>query len=283
MKKIPIVLSFILIIFSKLGFAYPVGNPFPPFQIIGNLYYVGADDLASYLIVTPKGNILINSSLKANVPMIKESIKKLGFKFSDTKILLISHAHHDHAAGSKLIKKETKAKYMVMAEDVPVIESGGKMDFHYANDPSMYFPVTKVDKILHDGDKVQLGGTELTAHLTAGHTMGCTTWTLNMMDQGKPQQVVILGSLNVNPGYKLINNSLYPQIAEDFENSIKKLKSLRCDIFLGAHAGIFDLDKKYPLLSKQKNNPFFDAEGCQKHIAQKEEEFYTELKKQSPT
>lgn len=277
MKK---VLLLVAALFSQLCFAYPMPNPFPPFHIAGNLYYVGTDDLASYLIVTPKGNILINSDFEANVPMIKASIEKLGFKFSDTKILLISHAHFDHAAGSKLIKQQTNAKYMVMDADVAVIETGGKTDFHYANDSSVFFPMTKVDKVLHDGDKVMLGGVILTAHLTAGHTPGCTTWTMQITDHGKKYNVVILGSLNVNPGYQLINNKTYPNIAKDYVRAIKVLKSLRCDIFLGSHAAHFDLQQKYVLLNKSPTNPFIDPVGCNQHIAQKEHEFYKELKRQ---
>lgn len=262
------------------SFAYPAQNQFPPFHIMGNLYYVGADDLASYLIVTPKGNILINSNLEVDVPMIKTNIEKLGFKFKDTKILLISHAHLDHAEGSAMIKKQTKAKYMVMDADVELVQSGGKSDFYYANDASMYFPSTTVDKVLHDGDHVELGGTVLTAHLTAGHTKGCTSWTMQVIDHGKPYQVVIVGSLNVNPGYKLTHNKTYPNIAEDYTKAINTLKSLTCDVFLGAHAGYFDLQKKYNALDKIDANPFIDPVGCKKHISQKEQEFYTELRKQ---
>lgn len=260
--------------------AYPMPHPFPPFQIKGNLYYVGTDDLANYLIVTPKGNILINSDFSSTVPMIKASIEKLGFKYSDTKILLVSHVHPDHAGGSKLIQQQTHAKYMVMDADVPLAESGGKTDFQYANDPTTRFPPSKVDKVLHDGDQVELGGTVLTAHLTAGHTPGCTTWTMQVTDHGKKYQVVILGSLNVNPGYKLINNKAYPTIAQDYEHAIKVLKSLPCDIFLGAHAEYFDLQKKYALLEKGDNDAFVDPAGYKKFIAQKERDFYQELKKQ---
>ena len=251
-----IILCLIAVLFNQLCFSYPMQHPFPPFRIAGNLYYVGTDDLASYLVVTPQGNILINSDLEANVAMIKASIEKLGFKFSDTKILLISHGHFDHAAGSKLIKQETRAKYMVMDEDVSLVESGGKTDFHYANDPSIYFPITKVDKVFHDGDKIELGGTILTAHLTAGHTPGCTTWEMKVTDNGKQYNAVIIGSLSVNPGYKLINNKTYPNIANDYEYAIKVLKSLHGDIFLAAYAGIFDLKHKYTLLNKSSINPF---------------------------
>lgn len=277
MKKIFLT---IMILFSQLCFAYPTPNPFPPFQIAGNLYYVGTDDLASYLIVTPKGNILINSNLETNVPMIKASIEELGFKYSDTKILLISHGHIDHAAGSKLIKEETNAKFMVMDADVSLIESGGTEDFHYGNDPSMYFPSVNVDKVLHDGDKVTLGGTTLTAHMTPGHTPGCTTWTMQVTDHGKVYNVVFLGSLNLNTGYKLVNNPAYPAIASDYAHAIQVAKSLPCDIFLGAHAVYFDLKKKYALLNTSVSNPFIDPEGYKLHVAQKEQEFNTEYEKQ---
>ncbi|QLH41883.1 MAG: subclass B3 metallo-beta-lactamase [Coxiellaceae bacterium] len=279
MKKI-LTLIAIIILLPNLAFAYPMPNSFPPFHIMGNLYYVGTDDLTSYLIVTPKGNILINSDLEANVPMIKTSIEKLGFKFSDTKILLISHAHLDHAAGSKLIKQQTNAKYMVMDADVPLVESGGKSDFYYGNDVSTYYPKAKVDKVLHDGDQIKLGGTVLTAHLTGGHTPGCTTWTMQLTDHGKQYHVVFLGSLNVNSGYKLVKNKSYPNIASDYERAIKVLKSLPCDVFLGAHAGYFDLKRKYALLNKNTKNPFIDPIGYKNYIAQKEQDFYKELKKQ---
>ncbi len=150
---------FLLLFGSGFCLAYPTQTPFPPFRIIGNLYYVGTDDLASYLIVTPKGNILINSNLEADVPKIKASVEQLGFKWQNTKILLISHAHLDHAAGSEAIKQQTFAKYRVMDADVPLVESGGRSDFYYGNDPEMYFTPSKVDGVLHDGDQVKLGGT----------------------------------------------------------------------------------------------------------------------------
>lgn len=264
----------------SLCFGYPKQNPFPPFRIIGNVYYVGADDLASYLIVTPKGNILINSNLESDVPMIKASIEKLGFKYSDTKILLVSHAHFDHAAGSKIIKDQTHAQYFVMDADASLVETGGRNDFHYANDKDTYFSPTKIDKILHDGDQVKLGDTTLTAHLTAGHTPGCTSWSMQVNDHGKSYQVVFVGSLSVNPGYKLVHNKNYPNIAKDYVHAIKELKSLHADVFLGAHAGYFDLKKKYALLNKTANNPFVDPEGYKNYISQKENEFNNELKKQ---
>jgi metallo-beta-lactamase class B len=254
--------------------------PFPPFRIAGNLYYIGSKGLANYLVTTPEGNILINSDLEANVPMIEASIEKLGFKFKDTKILLISHAHFDHDAGSAKIKKMTGASYMVMDADVSVVESGGKTDFQYGNRPDFLYPPTKVDRVLHDGDKVTLGGTVLVAHLTPGHTKGCTTWTLNVIEGGKTYNVVIVGSPNVNPGYKLIHNESYPQIAEDYERMWRVLKSLPCDIFLGAHGSYFGLEEKYALMKDGGANPFVDPSGYKKFVAKKEQEFHTELTKQ---
>jgi len=255
-------------------------EPFPAFRIAGNLYYVGSKGLASYLVTTPQGNILINSDLEANVPMLQASIERLGFKFSDTKILLISHAHFDHDAGSAKIKELTGAKYMVMDADVPVVESGGKLDFQYGDRPEFLYRPTKVDRVLHDGEEVRLDGTVLVAHLTPGHTKGCTTWRMQVTEGGKTYNVVIVGSPNVNPGYKLVNNQNYPQIADDYVRMWAVLKSLPCDIFLGAHGAYFGLEEKYPLLKDGGANPFVDPGGYKKYVADKEQEFNTELAKQ---
>ena len=277
--------SLLVFVLATAGSLFAQANPdwtepFPPFRIAGNLYYVGSKGLASYLLTTPKGNILINSDLEANVPMISASIEKLGFHFADTKILLISHAHWDHDAGSAMIMKMTGAKYMVMDADVSVVESGGKTDFQYGNTPANLYPPAKVDRILHDGDEVTLGDTVLVAHLTPGHTKGCTTWSMKVTDGGKTYNVVIVGSPNVNPGYKLVSNSAYPQIAEDYERMWRVLKSLPCDIFLGAHGGYFGLEEKYPLRKDGGTNPFVDPDGYKRFITQKEEEFRAELARQ---
>ena len=255
-------------------------EPFPPFRVIGNIYYVGTRGLASYLITTPQGDILVNSSLEGNVPLIRESVEKLGFRFGDLKILLISHAHWDHCAGSAEIKRLTGAKYMVMDADVPEIEDGGKSNFRYGDSPNTFYPVTKVDRVLHDGDQVKLGGTVLVAHLTPGHTKGCTTWTLKAQEEGKTYDVVIVGSPNVNPGYKLVNNPLYPQIASDYEKMFRVLKALPCDVFLGAHGNYFGLEAKFPRLKAGAANPFIDPEGYKSYVAERERTFRAELAKQ---
>jgi metallo-beta-lactamase class B len=255
-------------------------EPFPPHKIADNLYYVGSKGLASYLITTPQGNILINSSLETSVPLIKASIEKLGFRFSDTKILLISHAHWDHDAGSAAVKKLTGAQYMVMDADVPVVESGGTTDFQYGKTPGNQYPPVKVDRVLHDGDQVKLGNAVLTAHKTPGHTKGCTTWTMKATDGGKTYDVVIIGSPNVNAGYKLVNNALYPEIARDYETTFRVLKSLHCDIFLGAHGDYYGLPAKYPRLQAGAANPFVDPDGYKTYVAEREQTFRNELKKQ---
>jgi metallo-beta-lactamase class B len=256
-------------------------EPFPPHHIVGNVYYVGSKGLASYLITTSEGSILINSSLDSSVPLIRDSIEKLGFRFNDIKILLISHAHWDHSAGSTRIKKLTGAKYMVMEGDVDVVESGGKKDFQYSETPSSLFPPTKVDRVLHDGDVVKLGDAVLTAHLTPGHTKGCTTWTLKAKENGKTYDVVIVGSPNVNPGYKLVNNEKYPQIASDYERTFRVLRSLPCDVFLGAHGSYYGMEAKFAKTKAGDRNAFVDPEGYKNYVAEREQTFRTELGKQS--
>jgi metallo-beta-lactamase class B len=255
--------------------------PFPAHRIIANIYYVGTKGQANYLITTPAGNILINPGTKQNPPMIKDSIAKLGFKYSDTKILLISHAHFDHDAGSAQVIKDTGAKYEVMDADVPVVESGGKLDFNYGDKGGVnLYPPTKVDRVLHDGDTVSLGGTVLTAHKTPGHTKGCTTWTMQVKDGGKTLNVVIVGSPNVNPGYILIGNKKYPGIVQDYATTFRVLKALPADVFLGAHGAYYGLEAKYPKLKPGAPNPFIDPDGYKAYVADREAAFRKELARQ---
>jgi len=256
------------------------GVAFPPFRIAGNLYYVGDQDLAAYLIATPKGLILINSNIVQDVPLIKSSIEKLGFHFSDIRILLISHAHFDHCAGSAAILRQTGAKYFVMDGDVDVVESGGRTDFQYGHDPRMYFPRAKVDRVLHDGDPVELGGVTLVAHQTAGHTKGTTTWTLEESENGETLHVVIVGSPNVNPGYKLVNNPVYPEIAKDYEHGFAVLKTLPCDMFLGAHGGYFDLQEKFTRWKRGGHDAFVDPQGYETYIEERYKAFESALSQQ---
>jgi metallo-beta-lactamase class B len=260
-------------------------EPFPPHRMIGNIYYVGSRGLASYLIATPVGHILINSNLKSSIPLLRENIEKLGFRFADIKILLISHGHFDHDGGSAEVKMLTGAKYMVMDGDAGVVESGGKNDFQYGDSSSMLYPATKVDRVLHDGDEVTLGDTVLTAHKTAGHTRGCTTWSVKVREAGKTYDVVIVGSPNVNPGYKLVNNARYSEIADDYARGFRLLKSLPCDVFLGAHGSYYGMEGKYAQMSARlkagEANPYIDPEGYKSYVAEREQAFVSELQKQT--
>ena len=258
-------------------------TPLAPFRIAEGLYYVGSKDLASYLVVTPQGDILINPSLESSPALIRRSVEQLGFKFGDIKILLISHAHSDHDAGSADIIKSTGAKYMVMDGDVPVVESGGALDFAY---PNGLYPKTKVDRVLHDGDEVRLGSAVLVAHKTAGHTRGCTTWTMKARQGSKTLNVVIVGSWNVNPGFRLVDKpgqpASYPGIAADYRRTFALLKQLPCDIFLGAHGAYFDMiDKLARSGSAQAGESvWIDPQGYQAAVAEREQAFETELHKQ---
>ena len=217
---------------------------FPPHKIIGNIYYVGTRTLSSFFVVTGRGNILIDSTYERNVPTIEKSVKQLGFKFSDIKILLGNHAHGDHQEGDALVKEVTGAQVMAMAEDVPVLQAlkpGGKAH--------------PIDKVLHDGESVTLGGTTLVAHLTPGHTRGCTTWTTKVREGGNTYDVVIGCSLRP-PGM------LTPAITDEFNRSFKLVRSLPCDVPLGDHPAQYRMQEKYAKLSNKGSNPFIDPAGC---------------------
>jgi len=240
--------------------------PFPPHKVIGNIYYVGPEQLATFLITTPEGHILINSDFEATVPVIRASVEKLGFKFTDIKILLGSHAHGDHMEGDAMVKELTGARVMAMEQDVPWLR---KMT--PGNKPH------PIDKILKDGEQVTLGGTTLTSHLTAGHTPGCTTWTTTVVENGKPYNVLIVCSVGINAGYVLVNNKDYPSIADDYARSFKVLRTLPVDVFLGAHGDFYGLQAKYLNLQKGGANPFIDPAGFRAYLDDKEKAFTTEL------
>jgi metallo-beta-lactamase class B len=256
-------------------------TPHAPYRVVGNVYYVGSKDLASYLITTPQGHILINSSLESSVPLIRKNVEALGFHFKDVKILLISHAHFDHCAGSALVKKLTAAKYMVMDADVPVVESGGRKDFAYGMSSGGRYTPAKVDRVLHDGDEVRLGNVVLVAHLTPGHTKGCTTWTMKVVDGGRKYDVVIVGSPNVNSDYKLVGNALYPRIVEDYALTFRTLKALPCYVFLGAHGSYFGMEAKFARMKAGEVNPFVDPAGYSAYVAEREQAFRAALARQS--
>jgi metallo-beta-lactamase class B len=255
-------------------------EPFPPHRIAGNLYYVGSRDLASYLITTPQGHVLINSSLEESVPLIRAGVEKLGFKFTDIRILLISHAHSDHCAGSAEILKLTGAKYWVMEQDADAVENGGAKKTRLGKGDYTQFPPAKVDHRLHDGEEVKLGDAVLVARLTPGHTPGCTTWTMQVKDNGKALNAVIIGSPNVNPGYVLVGNKNYPGIATDYEKTFQVLKALPVDLFLGAHGGYYGMEAKHARLGTNTTNPYIDPEGYLRYVQDRENAYLTEWEKQ---
>ena len=249
-------------------------TPVAPFRISGNLYYVGSRDLAAYLVVTPEGNVLINANLESSPALIRQSVEKLGFHWADTKILLSSQAHYDHAAGAAEVLRETHAKHMVMDGDVDVIRSGGATDF----DQSLpHFAPARVDRVLHDGDTVSLGGTTITAHKTAGHTRGCTTWTMQTHEGNRTLNVVIVGGWSPNPGVRLVampgKPASYPGIAADYDHAFATYKALPCDIFLGAHGLYFNMLSKLGRMPKEGSDVWIDPEGYRRAVAEHEADY----------
>lgn len=250
-----------------------------PYRVIGNIYYVGASEVTSFLIVTPKGHILLDSGFFETVPQIRQNVTELGFRFADIKIILNSHAHYDHAGGLALLKELTGAKLMASGADAELLARGGKNDFHFG-DRLSYSPVT-TDRILRDGDKVELGGITMIAHLTPGHTKGCTTWTMKVNERRKQFDVVFVGSSTV-PGYKLVDNQEYPAIEGDYERTFSVLKELPCDVFLASHGSFYSMQEKAKLLARRgKRNPFVDPRGYRTFVAKSEKSFREELKRQS--
>jgi metallo-beta-lactamase class B len=245
-------------------------DPFPPHRIADNLYYVGSKGLASYLVTTRKGHILINPDFETTVPLLRANVEKLGFKFSDVKIILNSHAHDDHVAGMALARQLTGADVYVMRGDDQTVATGN----------GGRFKPTPVKRVLADGEKVTLGDATLTAVLTPGHTPGCTTWTMKVKDGGKPLDAVIVCSPNVNPDFQLVGNKTYPQIATDFERSFKIWKGLPCDLFLGAHGNYYGMEEKYARLQKGDKGAFVDPAGYQAYIAEREQAFRKRLAEQ---
>ncbi|HYE71764.1 MAG TPA: subclass B3 metallo-beta-lactamase [Blastocatellia bacterium] len=253
-------------------------QPIKPFRIIGNIYWVGSADLGSFLITTPEGHILLDVGLQENVPLVKESIQKLGFKLEDVKIILNTQSHFDHAAGFAEMKKATGAKLAVMDGDAQMVERGGKGDFAWGDQYA--YPAAKVDRVLHDKDTIKLGGVTMTARLTPGHTRGCTTWLMKVNEGGKTYNVVIIGSASV-PGYTLVDNKNYPEIISDYEKTFRLLKTFQSDIFLGPHGSFFDLSGKLKKLEQgTKENPFVDSQGLQEYVKRAEGAFRAQVERE---
>ncbi|HJW40999.1 MAG TPA: subclass B3 metallo-beta-lactamase [Rhizomicrobium sp.] len=248
-----------------------LNGPMTPFRIADNLYYVGASDVTSFLIVTPAGYILLDGGFEQTAPAIIAHIRALGFDPKKIKIILNSHAHFDHAGGIAAIRAATGAKFLASAADAPILEEGGANDFALKG---LLFPPVTPDRIVADGERVTLGGATITAHITAGHTKGCTTWTLPVTIDGKRENALFLCSLSVLPVYRLIGDANYPGQAADFEKSFATLSTLSCDVFLASHGSFFDLkDKVAKLRAGAKPNPFIDPAGCRAFFAKAQAAF----------
>lgn len=256
------------------------GNqPYPPFRIIGNIYYVGADDIASYLITSPAGDFLLNSGYEDTAPLIRDSIRQLGFQLSDVKILINGQAHFDHVAGQAALRKWTGARIYCSARDAGVLESGGKTDPRFGREWT--YPPVKVDHIVRDGEKVTLGGVTLVARLTPGHTEGCTTWTMTVADGGKSYDVVFVGGTSINPGVRLTGRPTYPAIADDYATTFRVLRALHCDVFLGAHGGYFGmLAKRERQKLHPQPNPFIDPRGYREFVDRSEKAYLAQLSRE---
>ena len=255
-----------------------MNGPFEPFRIIANIHYVGASDVSSFLITTRDGHILIDSGFEATVPAVRAGVRKLGYRFEDIKIVLNSHAHLDHAGGHALLKRLTRAQIVMSAADAALLARGGKGDFLPVSERIMAYEPARADRIIRDGDHVSLGGVTLTAHLTPGHTKGCTTWTMVVEEGGQRYNVVFYGSTTILPGVRLVDNPAYPHIADDFAKTFRVLKSLPCDVFLAPHAWTFGLkEKARRRAAGEKTNPFIDPDGYRSFTARSEQVFRRQL------
>jgi metallo-beta-lactamase class B len=267
----------------SLGQADPqsreMNQPVPPFRMAGNLYYVGAKEVCSFLITTPQGHIILDGGFAETAPQIERNLAQLGFKIEDVKILLNSHAHLDHAGGLAELKQKSNAKFIASAGDAELLRNGGHGDFRFGD--TLLFPPIAVDQIIGDGESIQLGGQKLTAWLTPGHTKGNTTWVTKISDGTKTYDVVFAGSPTALD-YKLVGKESYPGIASDFERTFAVLKRLPCDIVLSDHGSFFNFERKRERLMRGENpNPFIDPDGYKRFVTHFEREFYEKLELQT--
>ena len=250
-------------------------KPFAPLKIAANLYYVGTYDLGAFLITSPQGHILINSGVASSVPKIRAGVEQLGFKFSDIKIITATHGHWDHVAGLGEIKRLTGAVMYMHENDVSILETGGDYDYRRPEGRGLIFEPIKVDHRFKDGDKIRLGGVELTAHLHPGHTKGATSFTYTAQENGRPVNIAILNMGSVNEGVKLVNQVGYANIAEDYAKTFAAQKRLNPDVWVASHAGQFGLHEKYK--PGDAYNPDRFRGGYQEKIAEYEKAYLSRL------
>jgi metallo-beta-lactamase class B len=245
-------------------------RPAQPHRIIGNVFFVGTNELGTFLIATPRGHILLDPGFDESVPLLKASMRALGFRYEEIRVLLSSQAHFDHAAGLARIKRETGARLEAMREDAALLERGGRDDFRFGNERT--FPPVGVDRVLKHGDVVEHGGVRLIAHHTPGHTKGATTFTAIVAEAGWAHQVVFAASTTVNEGTRLVNNTRYPNIVEDWQRTFALLDSLSPGVWVSAHTGFFDMRNKLPRVGKGPN-PYIDPVGYRRYLASSRQRF----------
>jgi len=250
----------------------------PPRHIIGNIYYVGMSGVSSWLITTPNGHVLIDTTFEECVPRICQNVEQIGFRVSDIKLILSSHAHVDHTGGHALMKQRTGARIVASAADAHVLETGGADDFSPFPKAMLAYTPVKADRIVQDGELVSLGDVTLMAHLTPGHTKGATTWTMTVREAEKEYRVVFFSSVSIATPTALLRNADYPEIVDDYEATFKKLNALRCDIFFGPHADQFGLAEKLKRLDHSATpNPFIDPDGWRRLIRNAESTYRQQL------
>ena len=250
---------------------------YEPFRIVGNVYWVGTYDLSSYLITSPQGHIVINTGLADSVPQIMRNIEKLGFKTGDVRILTATHAHWDHVAGMAALKKHTGARMYMSAPDADVLESGGRSDFRWGDDPNARFDPVVVDQRLNDGDIIKLGGNELTLHIHAGHTKGASSFTFTVADGGKQYRVGIVNLASINPGVRVSGMPKYPEIGQAYERTFAAQKAMALDIFLSSHASQFGLHRKHKPGDPYDPTRFVDPAGFRAAVDELEKAYLKQL------
>jgi metallo-beta-lactamase class B len=253
-------------------------EPTEPTKIVGPVYFVGTQGLGAFLFTTSEGHILMNTGMPSSGPMIATSIRKLGFKPEDIKVMINGHAHIDHAGAFAYFKELFGARLAVMKDDVPAMESGDREDFKYAND--FVYPPVKVDRILRDGDTLRMGEVSLTAYHTPGHTRGATTWVANIVVEGKAYIIAFPDGAGFNPGYRLARDPSYPGIADDYRLTHHVLEMLKPDIWLAQHNEYYDLAGKRERAKTEGVAAWIDPEGYRRFIAGKKRAFEDEVDKE---
>ena len=255
-------------------------RPFPPFKIIGNIYWVGSYDLSTYLITTPQGHILVNTGVGDTAQQIKASVEKLGFKMTDVKILTTTHGHWDHVAGIAELKKMTSATLVTSEPEKPLLESGGKTDFRFGDTPSARFEPAQVDRTFKDGEAIALGETRLTAHLHPGHTKGATSFTTDVRENGRTYRVIIANMGSINPGVTVTGMPAYPDIEQEYARTFASQKAMKIDVFLASHASQFRMHEKYTPGDSYNPDRFVDSAGFLEAVTRLEKAYLEQVQKE---